>query len=154
MMKVIFIRDVTNVANAGDIKEVPSGYARNFLLPKKLAVLADSSATTQRAQALIKEQREVAAKLGELTALSKEIDGKEVTLTARAGKEKLFGSITSADIAAAVEKAHSLVIDKKKIDLTEPIHQLGSYEVVVRLGSDLNPKLKVNVVEETEKSAE
>ncbi len=153
-MKVIFIRDVANVAKAGDIKEVPSGYARNFLLPKKYAVLADSAATTQRAQVLIKQEREAAAKLGELTALAKEIDGKEITIEARAGKEKLFGSITSADIAAGLEKAYSLVVDKKKIDLAEPIHQLGFYEVVVRLGADLNPKLKVTVVEETEKSAE
>ena len=153
-MKVIFIRDVTNVAKAGEIKEVPDGYARNYLLPKKLAVLADSTATAQRTQALIKAQRETAAKLGEMNALAKEIDGKEVTITARAGKEKLFGSVTSADIAAALESTHSLVVDKKKIDLPEPIHQLGSYEVPVKLGADMNPKLKVNVVEETEKSAE
>ncbi len=153
-MKVIFIRDVTNVAKAGDIKNVPDGYARNYLIPKKLAILADSQATTQHAQALIKEQREAAAKLGELTALAKEVEGKEVTLKARAGKEKLFGSITSADIATALEAQYKLVIDKKKIDLAEPIHQLGSFEVVIRFGADLNPKIKVNVVEETEKSAE
>ena len=153
-MKVIFIRDVTNVAKAGDIKEVPGGYGRNYLLPKKLAVLADSTATMQRAQALIKEQREAAAKLGEMTALAKELDGKEITIKARAGREKLFGSITSADIAAALEKTYSLVVDKKKIDLAEPIHQLGYYEVTVKLGADLNPKVKVTVVEETEKSGE
>ncbi len=153
-MKVIFIRDVTNVAKAGDIKDVPNGYARNFLLPKKYAILADSTATTQRAQALIKHEREAAAKLGELTALAKEIDGKEVILKARAGKEKLFGSITATDIADGLEKQQGLVIDRKKIDLPEPIHQLGAYEVVVRLGADLNPKLKVMVTEETEKSAE
>ncbi|MBN1366732.1 MAG: 50S ribosomal protein L9 [Dehalococcoidales bacterium] len=153
-MKVIFICDVTNVAKAGDIKNVPDGYARNYLLPKKLAVLADSNTTAQRTQALIKEQREAAAKQGEMNALAKEIDGKEVTLKARAGKEKLFGSVTSADISAALERTYSLVVDKKKIELPEPIHQLGSYEVVVKLGADMNPKLKVNVVEETEKSAE
>lgn len=153
-MKVIFIRDVTNVAKAGDVKDVPSGYARNFLIPKKLAILADSQATTQHAQTLIKEQREVAAKLGELTALAKEVEGKEVTLKARAGKDKLFGSITSADIAAALEADYKLVVDKKKIDLTEPIHQLGSYEICIRFSADLNPKVKVNVVEESEKGAE
>jgi large subunit ribosomal protein L9 len=153
-MKVIFIQDVTNVAKAGDVKEVPSGYGRNYLLPKKLAVLADSTATMQHAQSLIKEQREAAAKLGEMTALSKELDGKQITLKARAGKEKLFGSITSTDIATALEKTYSLVVDKKKIDLAEPIHQLGYYEVAVKLGADLNPKIKVTVVEETDKSAE
>ena len=153
-MKVIFIQDVPNVAKAGDIKEVPSGYGRNYLLPKKLAVLADSTATMQHAQALIKEQREAAAKLGEITAMSKELDGKEITLKARAGKEKLFGSITSADIASALEKTYGLVVDKKKIDLDEPIHQLGNYNVTVKLGADLNPKIKITVIEEIEKSAE
>lgn len=153
-MKVIFIRDVVNVAKAGDIKDVPNGYGRNYLIPKKLAVLADSTATMQHAQALIKEQREAAAKLGEMTALSKELDGKEITLKARAGKEKLFGSVTSSDIATALETTYGLIVDKKKIDLAEPIHQLGYYEVTVKLGADLNPKVKITVVEETEKVAE
>ena len=148
-MKVIFTQDVPNVAKAGDIKEVNSGYARNFLLPHKMAVLADSSASMVHAQAQIKIQREAAAKLGELTALAKELEGKEITIQARAGKEKLFGSITSTDIAAEIEKVYSLVVDKKKIDLAEPIHQLGIYEVPVKLTGDLVPKIKVTVVEET-----
>ena len=86
--------------------------------------------------------------------MAKELDGKEITLKARAGKEKLFGSITSADLAATLEKTYSLVVDKKKIDLAEPIHQLGYYEVTVKLGADLNPKIKVTIVEETDKSVE
>ena len=68
---------------------------------------------------------------------------KKSLIEARAGKEKLFGSITSADIAAGLEKTYSLVVDKKKIDLAEPIHQLGYYEVSVKLGADLNPKLRL-----------
>lgn len=153
-MKVIFIQDVPNVAKAGDVKDVASGYGRNYLIPKKLAVLADSSASMLHARTQIKAQREEAAKLGELTALAKELEGKEITLKARAGKEKLFGSITSADIAAGLEKAYGLVVDKKKIDLAEPIHHLGNYEVVIKLGADLNPKVNVMVEEEAEKSAE
>ena len=153
-MKVIFTQDVPNVAKAGDIKEVNSGYGRNYLLPKKLAIIADSSASMQHAQAQIKIQREAAAKLGELTALAKELEGKEVNIKARAGKEKLFGSITSADIAAGLEKTYGLVVDKKKIELVEPIHQLGIFEIPVRLSADLNPKVKVVVEEEKEPSAE
>jgi len=153
-MKVIFIQDVPNVAKAGDIKEVPSGYGRNYLIPRKLAVVADSTASMMHAQTKIKEAREAAAKLGELSALAKELEGKEITMKARAGKEKLFGSITSTDISAEMEKVYGLVVDKKKIDLAEPIHQLGVYEIVVKLTGDLNPKIKVNVIEETEKSAE
>lgn len=153
-MKVIFLRDVANVAKAGDVKEVSSGYGRHYLLPQKLAVLADTKATMQHAQALIKAQREESAKQGEMTAMAKELDGKEVTIPAKAGKEKLFGSVTSTDIAAALEKTFGLTVDKKKIDLPEPIHHLGIYEVPVKLGANLNPKLKVSVVEEKEKSAE
>jgi large subunit ribosomal protein L9 len=152
-MKVIFTRDVNNVAKAGEVKEVNSGYARNFLIPQKLALVADSSNSMIHAQAQIKIQREAAAKLGELTSLAKELDGKEITIKARAGKEKLFGSITSADIAAEIEKTYKLVVDKKKIDLPEPIHQLGSYEIPIKLTGDLVPKIKV-LVEESEKSAE
>ena len=149
-MKVIFTKDVPNVAKAGEIKEVNCGYARNFLLPKKMAVMADTSTSIIHAQAQIKVQREAAAKIGELTALAKELEGKEITIKARAGKEKLFGSITSADIAAEIEKAHNLVVDKKKIELDEPIHQLGIYDITIKLSGDLVPKIKVTVVEETD----
>jgi large subunit ribosomal protein L9 len=152
-MKVIFISDVPNVAKAGEIKEVPSGYGRNYLIPRKLAVVADSAASTMHAQVKIKEAREAAAKLGELTALAKELEGKEVILKARAGKEKLFGSITSADISTELQKAFGLVVDKKKIE-AEPIHHLGTYDIPVRLTGDLTANIKVNVIEETEKSAE
>jgi large subunit ribosomal protein L9 len=149
-MKLIFIQDVLNVAKAGEIKDVNSGYARNYLIPSKLAVIADTAASMQLAQAKIKKAREAAAKLGELTALAKELDGKEITLKARAGKDKIFGSITSADIAAELEKSYQLVVDKKKIELAEPIHQLGAYEVPVKLTGDLVANVKVTVVEETE----
>jgi large subunit ribosomal protein L9 len=152
-MKVIFIRDVPNVAKAGEIKQVNDGYGRNYLLRNKIAVLADSSTSTQHAQQQIKIQREAMAKLGELTALSKELDGKEITIKARAGKDKLFGSITSADIAAEIQKSYNLTVDKKKIDLPESIHQLGAYEVIIKLTGELNSKIKVLVIEETEKSA-
>jgi len=152
-MKVIFMRDVPNVAKAGEIKQVNDGYGRNYLLRNKIAVLADSSMSMQHAQQQIKVQREALAKLGELTALSKELEGKEITIKARAGKDKLFGSITSADIAAEIQKCYNLTVDKKKIDLPEPIHQLGAYEVTIKLTGELNSKIKVLVIEETEKSA-
>ena len=152
-MKVIFIKDVPNVAQAGEIKQVSDGYGRNYLLRNKIAMIADSSTSMQHAQQQIKIQREVLAKLGELTALSKELEGKEIIIKARAGKDKLFGSVTSADIAAELQKSFNLIVDKKKIDLPEPIHQLGAYEVTIKLTGELNSKIKVLVIEETEKSA-
>ena len=148
-MKVVFLEDVPNVAHSGEIKEVADGYARNLLIPKKLALIANSAAiklAEARSRAKARQQAETEAELQEL---ANQIDGKEITLKARAGsKDRLYGSITSADIAAELEKSNGVVIDKRKIDLEEHIHQLGSYEITVRLGMDITPKVKVNVIEE------
>jgi large subunit ribosomal protein L9 len=85
----------------------------------------------------------------EMLGLAGQLEGKEVILKARAGtKDRLYGSITNADIATELEKASGLAIDKRKIELAEPIHQLGSYEIAVRLAKDILPKIKVTVIEE------
>jgi large subunit ribosomal protein L9 len=147
-MKVVFLQDVPNVAKAGEIKEVADGYGRNFLIPRKLAALASPQAISQvktgdKAQARTEEE------LGEL---AQQLEGKEVSLKAHAGaKERLYGSITSADIAAELESATGLVVDKRKIELEKPIHKLGSYELTVKLGKDTTPKITVNVIEEEAK---
>ena len=90
-----------------------------------------------------------------MLALARQLDGVEVILKAKVGAtDRLYGSITSADIASGLEQAAGLVIDKRKIELVEPIRQLGSYEVAIRLAKDIVPKIKVNVTEqETEKEA-
>ncbi len=147
-MKVIFLQDVPNVARAGEIKEVASGYGRNFLIPQKLALLASSPAII-----LIEAQRKISARNqqqtgAELVEVANQLDGREIFLKAQAGaKDRLYGSITNADIAAELESATGLVIDKKKIELAKPIHQLGSYEVTIRLAKDVMPKIKVTVTE-------
>jgi large subunit ribosomal protein L9 len=151
IMRVIFLEDVPNVAKAGEIKEVADGYGRNFLIPRKLALLASSPDSSQ-----MEAQRKAAQKkTGEgLATLAQQLEEHEVTLKARAGaKDRLYGSITSADIAAELESAAGLAIDKRKIELAEPIHQLGSYEVAIRLAKDIVPKIKVTVAAE-EKEAE
>ncbi len=153
-MKVIFLQDVSNVARAGEIKEVASGYGRNFLIPKKLALPASSSAVS-----LIEAQRKINAlnqqqTEAEAAELANQLDGRDVFLKAQVGtKDRLYGSITNADIAAELESTTGLVIDKKKIELAKPIHQLGSYEVTIRLAKDVMPKIKVTVTEE-EKEAD
>lgn len=147
-MKVVFLQDVPNVARAGEIKEVANGYGRNYLIPKNLALLAKSSAISlTAAQRKIEAQGQV-DNMAEIVKLADQLDGIEVTLKARAGaKDRLYGSITSADIAAELEATTGLVVDKRKMELAEAIRQLGSYEVAIRLAKDVVPKIKVTVTE-------
>jgi len=154
-MKVIFLKDVFKVARAGEIKEVADGYGRNFLIPQKLAALANLSATSMMAAQHKIRAREEAKLETEALEVARQLEGKEVILKARAGaKDRLYGSITNTDIASELESSTGLVIDKRKIELTEPIRQLGSYEVAIRLARDIVPKVKVTVVgEELEKEA-
>lgn len=148
-MKVIFLQNVPRVAKAGDIKEVADGYGRNFLVPQKLARLADSSALSTRKTLLKARARIDAQEEAQLTELAQQLDGKEITLKAKAGsQEQLYGSITNADIAAELQNTTGLVIDKRKLEIAESIRQLGSYEVGIRLTKDIIPKIKVTVIED------
>jgi len=145
-MKVIFLQDVPQVAQAGQIKEVADGYARNYLIPRKLAALAQSQAVSQVESKVKKLEIRLTAEMQEVAS---QIEGKEISLKAKAGaKDKLYGSITSADIAAQLQSATGLEIDKRKIELEEPIRQLGSYEITLKLGKAIAPKIKVTVTEE------
>jgi len=154
-MKVIFLQDVPNIAKAGETKEVADGYGRNFLLPRKLAILANLGATKMVEVQRQIEERKQAQTETELVELANKLEGKEITLKARVGaKDRLYGSITSADIATELQNTTGLVIDKRKIELAEPIHQLGSFEVAVRLTKDIIPKIKVTVVEKVEKETD
>ena len=148
-MKVVFLQDVPKVAKAGEIKEVADGYGRNFLIPKKLALLANSPALSAMETQLKIKARSQDQEEAELVELAHQLEGKEITLKARVGaKEHLYGSITSADITAELQNTTGLVVDKRKVELAEPIRQLGSYEVAVRLAKDIIPKIKVTVIEE------
>ncbi len=145
-MKVIFLQDVAHVAKTGEVKEVSDGYGRNFLLPRRIAVPATAGAMKEM-EALIKREASRRAKTeAELKALAEQLNGKEITIKAKAGaKDKLYGTITTADIAAEIEKVHSLVIDKRKIELAEPIKQVGSFDVAIKVAHDLTATIKVNV---------
>ncbi len=153
-MKVVFLQDVPNVPRAGEIKEVASGYGRNFLIPKKLALPAGSSAISR-----VEVQRQISARSqqqteAEVAELASQLEGRDVFLKAQVGtKDRLYGSITNADIAAELESSTGLVIDKKKIELAKPIHQLGSYQVTIRLAKDVLPSIKVTVTEEEKEAA-
>ena len=144
-MKVVFIKDVPKVAAAGEVKEVADGYGRNFLIPRKLAMLFNPAAASMLEAQRGKEARTEA----ESVEMANQLEGQEIILKARAGaKERLHGAITSADIVAELQNSTGIAVDKRKVELDEPIHQLGSYEVAIRLGKDIVPKIKVTVTEE------
>ena len=153
-MKVVFLKDVPRVAKAGEIKEVASGYGRNFLIPRELAMLANPQAISlAEAQRRVKARQQAESE-AELVELARELEGKEITLEARVGaQEHLYGSITNADIAAELESSAGLVVDKRKIELAEPIRELGNYEVAVRLAKEIVPKIKVTVTAKVEEES-
>ncbi len=141
-MKVIFLKDVPKVAQAGNIKEVANGFARNFLIPRGLAMVARPGA----ASTIAVRQAKMTSELAEL---ADKIDGLEISFKARAGtKDRLYGAITTTDIASELNKMAGVVVDKRKIALDKPIHQLGTYEVTIRLAKDIVPEIKVVVTEE------
>ncbi|MFH0847605.1 MAG: 50S ribosomal protein L9 [Chloroflexota bacterium] len=147
-MKVIFLTDVERVGKVGETKEVADGYARNFLIPRKLAVAANAQALNLAKLELQAKARRQAKTEAEMTELGKILEGKEITLKARVGAEdRLHGAITTGDIAAGLDAA-GISVDKRKIELNEPISKTGSYEVTIRLASDIVPRIKVNVVGE------
>lgn len=151
-MKVVFLEDVPNVGEIGDIKEVAAGYGRNFLIPKGLAVLVDSQAASIVESRLRKKARLMAQVEAEMLEFAKQIEGKAIVLKAKAGvKDKLYGSVTNADIAEEMEKSLKVTVDKRKIELAEPIREVGSYEITIRLTKNIMPKIKLKVVEEEKK---
>jgi len=151
-MKVIFVKDMPSQGKKGDIREVADGYARNFLLPRGLAVLA-TPGTTRSTQVYHKQTVESLARENEeLTELARSISGKQINFRARSGaRERLFGSITAADIAEALSKLTGFSIDKRKIELDEPLRKLGSYKITIKLSKEVESKITVVVEEETEK---
>lgn len=148
-MKVILLQDVKSLGKKGEIVNVSDGYARNFVLPKKLGVEANTSNLNdlklQRANAdkVAQEQLEAAKELAAL------LETKEVVLKMKSGEGgRAFGSVSSKEIASAAKEQCGLELDKKKIQLSEAIKALGVYEVSIKLHTKVTGKLKVKVVEE------
>ncbi|SFG26824.1 50S ribosomal protein L9 [Sporolactobacillus nakayamae] len=147
-MKVIFLKDVKGKGSLGEIKDVSEGYARNYLLPKKLAVEANKSSLSQLEAQKKKKQELEANERHEAEVLKEKIEKMTIDMKAKSGEGgRLFGSITSKQIAAALKKAN-ISIDKRKIDLPEPIRTLGYTDVALKLHSDVLATVKVHVTEE------
>ena len=152
-MKVVLLEDVAHLGMGGEIKEVADGYGRNFLLPRKLAALATPAVLkkteAQRQEATLRRQRAEE----DMRNLAQKLEEISIEIRAKAGIEKrLYGSVTSADIAKEVSRTIGIEIDKRKFVLTRPIRQLGSYDVAIRLAPNIVPRLKVTIQAEGEES--
>lgn len=145
-MIVILMKDVKGSGKAGDVVKVSDGYARNMLLPKGLA----KEATEGNIRSLEKQKAIAAEKLEEQKAAAKEMAAKLEKITLKIESKggdsgKLFGSITSKDIAEALEKQEGMKVDKKKIEMKTPIKQVGETEVTLKLFTEISAQLKVSV---------
>lgn len=147
-MEVILREDIDNLGSRGDMVKVASGYARNFLLPRRLAVEANDAnrkIVEQERQAHLRKEAKLKT---EAEDLSKLMAGVSVTIAQKAGEnDQLFGSVTSKDVVDALA-AKRFTIDRKKIQLDEPIKTLGEFKVPVRLHRDVTAEITVNVVKE------
>ncbi|MEG2937197.1 MAG: 50S ribosomal protein L9 [Vagococcus sp.] len=150
-MKVIFLQDVKGKGKKGEVKEVAVGYAQNFLLKKGLAVEATPQAMSElrgKTNAKNKEDAEVLAEAEKLKEII-EAEEFEVIIKSKAGEDsRLFGSIPSKQIADALEKQHDIKVDKRKMDLKQPIKALGYTNVPTKLHKDVVAKLRVHVIAE------
>ena len=145
-MKIILTKDVQGTGKAGEVKDVADGYARNFLIPRKLAIPASGGALKTVEQRKAAEEKRAATEEASARALADRLTAAPVVLTARVGDQgRLYGSITSADIADQLSAHLGQPIDKRKIDLDEPIRQLGTHEVTIRLHRAVSATVKVDV---------
>lgn len=148
-MEVLLLKDVDQLGKAGEIIRVADGYARNFLFPKGWAALATPGAVKQAEVQRQAETRRQAKALSEAQALAQELDGTTVTFQARAGeKDRLYGSITSTNIGEALEEQVGKEIDRRKIVLEEPLKELGTHAVTVRLAPEAEAKVTVIIERE------
>ena len=145
-MRVVFLDDVENAGRAGEIKEVKDGYARNYLLPRKLAAAANAATVQQaeaKARAIAKEQEKLddAAR-----AVAAKLSGSPLVLTARVGSEgRLFGSVTSSDIAEELSKRGAGTVDHRQVALAQPIKEIGRYDIDVSLTRNVKVSVAVEV---------
>ena len=145
-MKIILLDDVAKVGRRGEVRDVSDGYARNFLIPKKLAMTA-TSGNLKNLDVIKKNQDAKAARIKtDAEGLKARIEALTYEEKRQAGEEgKLFGSVTSQDIAAFLDQ-HQLGIERRRISLDEPIKTLGEHTVAIRLHADVAAQLRVNVV--------
>lgn len=147
-MKVILLQDVDNLGKAGDLKEVANGYARNYLLPRRLAAGATPGLLANHQQRIAAEKRKLEKQVEANRQQAERLGNVTLTFKARVGKQgRLYGSITSQDIAAGLRESEGITIDRRVIELPEPIRTLGTFKVPVKLAQKLEPEITVNVID-------
>ena len=148
-MKVVFLKDVKGKGKKGEIKNVADGYAHNFLLKNNLALEANAAAISALEGQKKKNEKEAAEELAEAKKLKDVLEQLTVELKAKSGSDgRLFGSITTKQIAAQLEKTNGIKIDKRKMELDDAIRALGYTNIPVKLHHDVVAVLKVHVTEE------
>ena len=149
-MEVILKEDVPKLGHRGEVVKVAEGYGRNYLLPHKLAIEATAANRAVIEQMKQSAVRKSAVEKADADALAKQLDGTALSFQRKAGeKDHLFGSVTSSDIADALERK-GFNIDRRKIQLNEPLKNIGEFEVPIRLHRDVVSKVKVTVEKEAE----
>jgi large subunit ribosomal protein L9 len=145
-MKVILLKEVPGLGGPGTVKDVADGYARNFLIPRGMAMVATEANLASLEQKLRAEKERQSRQLKEAEALARKLDGLEVTIKAKAGEQgRLFGAVTTADIARELSRVAGVEIDRHRIDLEAPLKLLGRYEVRVRIPPQHQARVTVSV---------
>ena len=148
-MKVILLQDVKSLGKRGELVEASDGYARNYLLPRKLAKEANAQAMNEYKNAENSKQYKIATEKAQAEAAKKKLEGKIFKMTAKAGQSgKLFGSITSKQVAEEIKKQYNIVIDKRKVVLECDIKEYGTYKAEVKLYTGITANIDVQVSEE------
>ena len=146
-MKIILLQDVKPHGKAGDIVEVNDGYAKNFLIPKKMAKAATKDAQNERKQKLANEEKRLAEEKAAALEMYKQLNGKTVTVRVKCFEGKMYGSVTTQDVASALAEI-GFTVDKKKITLPATIKNVGLYDVDVWCYKETVAKIKIDVVSE------
>ena len=150
-MKVVLKKDVKELGKSGSVVNVAEGYARNFLFPRKLAVIADTGAmnTIEQKKKVLEIKGEHI--LADAKAIAEKLNNLKIVIKAKVGTgSKLYGSVTTQDIADALLREHSISLDKRKLHINEPIKSLGSFEVPVKLHHEVTATIHVEVVGQSE----
>jgi len=145
-MEILLLKDVPKLGQAGDAVRVADGFARNYLIPRQLARPLGEGARRQAEAIREARRRRIEREAEEAMAVAQRLNGQAVTLRARAGeRDKLYGSVTAADVAEKVAEELGIEIDRRKVILSEPIRYLGQHDVEVRLSSQAVAHITVNV---------